>query len=43
VQTTTSDNGSDWFRLTSGMDSSTGIICIELDKDKLFNGSVVKL
>jgi hypothetical protein len=43
VQTTTSDNGSDWFRLTSGMDSSTGIICIELDKDKLFNGSIVKL
>ena len=43
VQTTTSDNGSDWFRLTNGMDSSTGIICIELHKDKLFNGSVVKL
>jgi hypothetical protein len=43
VQTTTSDNGSDWFRLNSGMDSSTGIICLELDKDKLFNGSVVKL
>jgi len=43
VQTTTSDNGSDWFRLTNGMDSSTGIICIELHKDKLFNGSVIKL
>jgi hypothetical protein len=43
VQTTTSDNGSDWFRLTNGMDSSTGIICLELHKDKLFNGSVVKL
>jgi hypothetical protein len=43
VQTTTSDNGSDWFRLTNGMDSSTGIICLELDKDKLFNGSVIKL
>jgi len=43
VQTTTSDNGSDWFRLTSGMDSATGIICLELHKDKLINGSVVKL
>jgi hypothetical protein len=43
VQTTTSDNGSDWFRLTNGMDSSTGIICLELHKDKLFNGSVIKL
>jgi hypothetical protein len=43
VQTTTSDNGSDWFRLTSGMDSATGIICLELHKDKLFNGSVIKL
>jgi hypothetical protein len=43
VQATTSDNGSDWFRLNSGMDSSTGIICLELDKDSLFNGSVTKL
>jgi hypothetical protein len=43
VQTTTSDNGSDWFRLNSGMDSSTGIICLELDKYSLFNGSVTKL
>ena len=43
VQTTTSDSGSDWFRLTNGMDSSTGIICLELDKYTLFNGSVTKL
>jgi hypothetical protein len=25
------------------MDSSTGIICLELDKYSLFNGSVTKL
>lgn len=43
VQATTSDNGSDWFRLTSGTDSATGIVCLELEKDRLFNGSVVKL
>lgn len=43
VQATTSDNGSDWFRLTSGSDSATGIVCLELEKDRLFNGSVVKL
>jgi hypothetical protein len=43
VQATTSDNGSDWFRLTNGMDSSTGIIALELDKDTLFNGTVRKL
>jgi hypothetical protein len=43
VQCPTSDNGSDWFRLTSGSDSDTGILCLELDKYSLFNGSVVKL
>jgi len=43
VQATTSDAGSDWFRLTNGMDSSTGIVCLELDKYSLFNGSVRKL
>jgi hypothetical protein len=36
-----SDNGSDWFRNAGGgSDSTTGILCLELDKNKLFNGSV---
>lgn len=43
VQAPTSDNGSDWFRLNNGSDSSTGILVLELDKDILFNGSVRKL
>lgn len=43
VQAPTSDNGSDWFRLTSGSDSQTGILALELDKHALFNGSVQKL
>jgi hypothetical protein len=43
VQCPTSDNGSDWFRLTSGSDSATGILAMELDKDTLFNGTVRKL
>jgi hypothetical protein len=43
VQCPTSDNGSDWFRLNQGSDSDTGILCLELEKDTLFNGSVVKL
>lgn len=43
VQCPTSDNGSDWFRLNQGSDSDTGILCLELDKHSLFNGSVVKL
>lgn len=40
VQATTSDNGSDWFRLTSGSDSATGITCFELIKGKHFRGTV---
>jgi hypothetical protein len=43
VQCPTSDNGSDWFRLNAGTDSDTGILAIEINKDNLFNGSVVKL
>jgi len=36
-----SDNGSDWFRNAGGgSDSTTGILCLELEKNKLFNGSV---
>ena len=44
VQCPTSDNGSDWYRNAGGGgDSSTGILCLELDKHTLFNGSVQKL
>lgn len=43
VQASTSDNGSDWFRLMSGNDSSTGITCFELVKDLHFKGTVFKL
>jgi hypothetical protein len=42
VQCPTSDNGSDWFRLTQGTDSTTGILAIELEKDYLFAGTVRK-
>lgn len=36
-----SDNGSDWFRNAGGgSDATTGILTIELDKNKLFNGTV---
>ena len=43
VQGSTSDNGSDWYRLTSGTDSNTGIVCFELQKDIHFKGTVFKL
>jgi len=43
VQASTSDNGSDWFRLTSGTESTTGITCFELIRGKHFQGTVYKL
>jgi hypothetical protein len=42
VQGGTMDNGSDWFRLTSGQDSQVGISCVELQRGKHFTGTVVK-
>lgn len=42
VQGGTMDNGSDWFRLTSGQDSQVGISCVELERQKHFTGTVVK-
>ena len=42
VQCPTSDAGSDWYRRTAGQDSTTGILTIELDKHKPFNGQVTK-
>jgi hypothetical protein len=42
VQCPTSDNGSDWYRRKAGLDSTTGILTIELDKDIAFSGTVTK-
>jgi len=40
VQGSTMDNGSDWYRLTSGNDSQTGITTFELERQKPFFGSI---
>lgn len=40
VQGSTLDNGSDWYRLTSGNDSQTGVTTFELDRDVPFTGSI---
>lgn len=42
VQCPTSDGGSGWFSRNSGIDSTTGILTIELDKHIPFSGSVTK-
>ena len=42
VQCPTSDNGSDWYRRRAGQDSTTGILTIELEKNKPFSGQVTK-
>jgi hypothetical protein len=43
VQASTSDNGSDWYRLQSGSESVTGIVCFELERNVHFEGTVYKL
>ena len=43
VQASTSDSGSDWYRLTSGSESTTGITCFELERGVHFQGTVFKL
>ena len=43
VQASTSDNGSDWFRLQAGTESTTGIVCFELERDVHFTGTIYKL
>lgn len=43
VQCPTSDNGSDWYARQGHGDSTTGILTIELEKDKPFAGRVEKL
>ena len=40
IQGKTMDNGSSWFRLSSGQDSQPGLTCFELEKGKHFEGSV---
>jgi hypothetical protein len=42
VQCPTSDGGSDWYRRRSGIDSSCGILTIELEKNVPFSGTVTK-
>jgi len=42
IQASTSDNGSDWYRLRSGQDSTTGITAFELEKGKHFEGSIIR-
>jgi hypothetical protein len=43
VQAKTLDNGSDWYRLTSGEDSSTGVVTLTLERNKDFTGTVTVL
>jgi hypothetical protein len=43
VQSSTSDNGSGWFRRISGEDSASGITCLELSKGIPYQGAVLKL
>jgi hypothetical protein len=40
IQGSTMDNGSDWFRLTSGQDSGTGLTIFELEPQSPFTGTV---
>lgn len=43
IQGKTMDNGSSWFRLNQGSDSTPGLTCFELIKEKHFTGSVFTL
>lgn len=43
IQAATLDNGSDWYRLTSGEDSQPGVVCFTLNKQQEFTGTVTKL
>lgn len=43
IQAATLDNGSGWFRQTSGEDSQPGLVCFALEKGKDFTGTVWKL
>jgi len=43
VQSSTLDNGSNWWRLNSGEDSQPGLVCFELQKGLDFTGTVWKI
>jgi hypothetical protein len=43
IQASTLDNGSDWYRLTSGEDSTAGAVCFALERGKEFAGTVWKV
>ena len=43
VQAKTMDAGSGWFRLTSGEDSDTGIVCFEMERQTPYRGAVTVL
>ena len=43
IQASTLDNGSGWFRQTSGEDSQAGLVCFVVEKGKDFTGTVWKL
>ena len=43
IMAKTMDNGSNWWRLTSGEQSSTGTVCFEFRDKEHFQGSVMVL
>lgn len=43
VQAATLDNGSNWWRLNSGEDSVPGLVCLVLERDTDYTGTVFKL
>jgi hypothetical protein len=43
IQAATLDNGSNWWRLNSGEDSTPGLVCFALERDTDFTGTVHKL
>jgi hypothetical protein len=43
VQSSTLDNGSNWWRLNSGEDSQPGLVCFALERQQDFTGTVWKL
>jgi len=43
IQASTLDNGSNWWRLNSGEDSTPGLVCFALERNQDFTGTVHKL
>jgi hypothetical protein len=43
VQAATLDNGSNWWRLNSGEDSTPGLVCFVLERDTDYTGTVFKI